>query len=146
MELKIRKTHPAAVIPSRATGGSAGLDLSAAVDAPVVIEPGGIAAISTGLAIELPEKDMVALMFTRSSLGVKHGVSLVNSVGVIDSDYRGTISIVLINHSRIPFCVNSGDRLAQLIITPVIPLEVVVVEELSDTSRGMGGFGSTGVN
>lgn len=145
MELKIKKTHPNAIVPTHATDGSAGFDLSAALDEEVVILPGEIKSISTGIAIEIPNKSMVALMFARSSLGAKHGVSLANSVGVIDSDYRGTISMVLINHSNEPFRIKNKDRLAQLIITSVIPLTIVETDTLSDTYRDTGGFGSTGV-
>lgn len=145
MELKIKKTHRNAVIPKRATEGSAGFDLSAALDEPIDIMPGETKNISSGIAIELPLKDMVALMFARSSLGAKYGVTLANSVGVIDSDFRGTIGMVLVNNSTNPFHIESGDRLAQLIVISTISLNVVEVEELNSTKREIGGFGSTGV-
>lgn len=143
--LKIKKTHPNAVVPKRATDGAAALDLAAALDESLTIQPGDTALIPTGIAIELPSKDYVALVVSRSSLGIKSGISLVNSVGVIDSDYRGTIQIGLINHSKTPFTIESGDRLAQLLITNIFSLPVLEVDRLSDTARGEGGFGSTGV-
>ncbi len=143
--LKIKRTHPEAVIPKRATEGAAAVDLSAALDESVTILPGETAMISTGIAIELPRPDYVALVFSRSSLGIKKGISLINSVGVIDSDYRGTIMIGLINHSKEPFTVENGDRLAQLMVTSAFALPVEETEELSDTLRGDGGFGSTGI-
>ncbi|MCL1830948.1 MAG: dUTP diphosphatase [Oscillospiraceae bacterium] len=143
MELRVKKTHRNAKLPSRATEGSAGLDLSAALDETVIIPPGEVRSISTGIAIEIPE-GMVAFLFARSSLGLKHSVSLVNSVGVIDNDYRGTVSILLINHSDTPFQIENGDRLAQLIITSFVSPDIVEVEKLSDTERNTGGFGSTG--
>ena len=146
MELRIKKTHPNATIPFKATDGSAGLDLSAALDETVTIHPGEVKSISTGIAIELPEKNMVALMISRSSLAQKFGISLANSVGVIDSDYRGTISMVLRNQSSEPFVIENGDRLVQLLITSVIPLNIVEANELSITERDTGGFGSTGTN
>ena len=145
MELKVKKTHPNATIPRRATEGAAGYDLSAALDESIVIPPGGIQVVSTGIALELPSCRYVALMIARSSLALKHGVTLANSVGVIDSDYRGSVSMVLKNSSKQPFKVENGDRLAQLLILPVIHPEVVEVLELGKTERNTGGFGSTGV-
>jgi len=144
MELRIKKTHPNAIIPMYATEGSGGLDLSAALETAVTILPGEMKNISTGIAIELPMKNMVALMFPRSSIAVKHGVSLANTVGVIDSDYRGTIGMALINNSNQPFRVENGDRLVQLLIVSTVALDILEVDELSDTARGVGGFGSTG--
>ena len=144
MELKVKRTHPYAVLPVRATEGAAAFDLSAAIDEAVVIPPHEVRSISTGIAIELPSRDMVALLFARSSLGLK-SVSLANSVGVIDSDYRGTLSVVLINHSDKSFTVENGDRIAQLLITSTILVNIVETEELSETSRNEGGFGSTGI-
>jgi len=145
MTLKIKKTHPNAVIPSRGTPGSAALDLAAALDSPVVIEPGKTETISTGIAVELPGCDTAALVLSRSGLGMRNGVSLVNSVGLIDNDYRGAISLCLINHSDKPFTVENGDRLAQLMVLSYMNLLPIEVEELSDTRRGEGGFGSTGI-
>ena len=143
--IKIKKTHAGALLPARATEGAAAYDLSAALDSPVDIPPGQTALISTGIAIELPSPETVALVFSRSGIGIRNGIGLINAVGVIDSDYRGTIQLGLINHSKQPFTVKSGDRIAQLVVMGVVPLPVVEVEELSDTPRGAGGLGSTGI-
>ena len=143
--LKVVKTHPKAVLPAKASSGAAAFDLAAALDAPVVIEPGKTVVVSTGIAVELPFEDAVALVFSRSGLSVSSGISLINSVGVIDSDYRGTIRLGLINHSDTPFQVECGDRLAQLMVVGIISPSVVEVEELGTTERGEGGFGSTGI-
>ena len=143
-QLRIKKTHPNAIIPERASDGAAAVDLYVALDEPVLIMPGEIKAVSTGIAIELPSSDTVALIISRSSLGYKNGVSLVNSVGVIDSDYRGTLNLCLINHSDTPFRIENGDRLAQLLVTNALPFTIVETDMLSDTARGEKGFGSTG--
>ena len=143
--LKVKLLRDGAQPPRRATDGAAAYDVHALLDAPVTIPPGGRALLPTGIAIELPSPDTVALLFSRSGFGVKHGVSLANSVGVIDSDYRGEVHVGLINHGSEPFTVENGDRIAQLMITPVLLPDVAVCDELSDTARGAGGFGSTGV-
>jgi len=143
-QLRIKKTHPNATMPERASDGAAAVDLYVALDAPVVIMPGEIKTVSTGIAIELPSPDTVALVISRSSLGYRNGVSLINSVGVIDSDYRGTINLCLVNHSDTPFKIENGDRLAQLLVTNALPLTIVETDMLSDTARGEKGFGSTG--
>ena len=130
--------------PSRATEGSAGLDLAACIDRDVTIAPRQLVCIPTGVAIALPGPEYVALVFARSGLGIKHGISLSNGVGVIDSDYRGEIQVGLTNLSHTPYTVQPGDRIAQLVVTPVVTPEVEIVEELEDTDRGTGGFGSTG--
>jgi len=142
--LKIKKTHPDAVLPARASRGAAAFDLAAALDAPVVIEPGKTVVVSTGIAVELPSDETVALVFSRSGMGIKGGISLANSVGVIDSDYRGTIQLGLINHSETPFRIENGDRIAQLMLLGVLLPLVVETDELGNTERGEGGFGSTG--
>lgn len=145
MILKIKRTHPNAVVPGKATSGAAALDLAAALDSPVTIAPGKITSVSTGIAIELPSEDTAALVFSRSGLGLRDGIALVNSVGVIDSDYRGTIMLSLINHSDKPFVVNCGDRLAQLVVINKLSVFPIEADELSLTERGEGGFGSTGI-
>lgn len=144
LTMNIKKLHIDAVIPKRATQGSAGYDLCAYTEGDVIIPVGAIAKIPTGIAIALPSKDYVALIFGRSGNGIKHGVSPANAVGVVDSDYRGEIIVGLINHGTEPFIIHHGDRIAQMVITPVITPELVVVEELDSTDRGAGGFGSTG--
>ena len=148
MELKIKALSPKIggepPRPARATEGSAGLDLAACIDEPVTIAPRALVRIPTGIAIALPSPDYVALVFARSGLGIKHGVSLSNGVGVIDSDYRGEIAVGLTNLSETPYTIQPGDRIAQLAVVPVARPELVWTEDLEDTGRGAGGFGSTG--
>lgn len=144
MDLKIKLLAPDVPLPRYATAGSAAMDLTAHIDAPVTLQPGQRALLPTGIAIALPDSGYVALVFARSSLGVKHGISLSNGVGVIDSDYRGEISVGLINHSDVPYTVQPGDRVAQLAVVPVVQANVLPVQELDETARGVGGFGSTG--
>lgn len=131
--------------PSRATEGSAGLDLAACIDRDVTIAPRQLVCIPTGVAIALPGPEYVALVFARSGLGIKHGIALSNGVGVIDSDYRGELQVGLTNLSDTPYTIRPGDRIAQLVVTPVALPQVEIVEELEDTGRGTGGFGSTGL-
>ena len=148
MELKIKALSPKIggeiPRPARATEGSAGLDLAACIDGPVTIAPRALVRIPTGIAIALPSPDYVALVFARSGLGIKHGVSLSNGVGVIDSDYRGEIAVGLTNLSDTPYTIQPGDRIAQLVVVPVALPELVWTQDLEDTGRGAGGFGSTG--
>ena len=142
----MKKVRENAIIPKRATAGSAGLDLCACIDEPLTIKAGERAVIPSGIAIALESSEVVALVFARSGLAIKHGISLSNSVGVIDSDYRGEICVGIINTSREDYTVNPRERIAQLVLTPVIPAEPVEVESLDETERGAGGFGSTGRN
>lgn len=142
-EIKMKRTRPGARLPQRATDGSAGYDLSAATEAPVSVEAGATVRIPTGIAIQL-EPGTVGLVFGRSGLGTKHGVTLTNSVGVIDSDYRGEIHVSLTCRHREGYTVQPGDRIAQLVIVPVLTPRVAEVDELDETQRGAGGFGSTG--
>lgn len=141
---KITKVHPDAKIPVRATAGSAGLDLCACIDAPLTLEGGETALIPTGVAIALPSNEMAAFIFARSGLAVKHGIGLLNAVGVIDSDYRGELKVGVINQIAEPYTINPGERIAQLVIMPVCPLTPVETDSLDETERGEGGFGSTG--
>lgn len=142
--MNIKLMRPGAQIPTRATEGSAGYDLAAAIGESVTINPGESAKIPTGIAIELPSRELVALVYSRSGHGHKHGVKLANSVGVIDSDYRGEIIVALQNTSSQSYTVEPGERVAQMVITPVLLPELNVVEELDETGRGIGGMGSTG--
>ena len=142
--IKIKKLTEHAIVPQRATAGSAGMDLCACIKAPITIAPRQLVTVPTGLAIALPNSGCVALLFGRSGLGVKHGITLSNSVGVIDSDYRGEIKVGLCNLSDTPYTIQPNERIAQLVITPVLPLPVQQVDELDETARGEGGFGSTG--
>lgn len=142
--LKMKKMRPDAVIPRRATPGSAGLDLCACIDAPLLLPArGGHAVIPTGIAVGLPE-GTAGFVFARSGLGVKHGVALSNGVGVIDSDYTGEICVGLLNQFDEPYEIQPGERIAQLVVMPAVCPPVEEAEALTRTQRGAGGFGSTG--
>ena len=132
-------------LPSAATPGAAGLDLLAAVpgDAPVVLAPGGRALIPAGIAVALPE-GFEAQIRPRSGLAYRHGITVLNAPGTIDSDYRGEVGVILINHSDLPFTIERGQRIAQLVVAPVVSVAWNEMERLEDSLRGTGGFGSTG--
>lgn len=142
--IRFQKLHPNAVIPQRATLGSAGMDLVACMEEPVLLPPGGRAMIPTGLAMAIPTAEWMGLVYARSGLAVRHGITLSNSVGVIDSDYRGEIRVGLCNLGQEPYTVQPGERIAQLVISPVLLPPVEEANELDSTERGTGGFGSTG--
>ena len=142
--LKIKRLHPQAQLPARATDGSAGHDLYACIEQPTEILPGQTVKVPTGLAIQLESRNYVALIFARSSMGTKYGVIPANAVGVIDSDYRGEVCVCLHNHSDKPYVVQPQDRIAQLLVMPVELPDIEEVDELEETGRGQGGFGSTG--
>lgn len=144
MEVKIKKLKENAVLPTRATEGSAGADLYACIEESVTITPGEIKKIPTGIAIALPDSSAVAYLYARSGLGVKHGICLANGVGVIDSDYRGEIMVGLCNVSKEPYTISPRERICQMVISPVIIPVFKTVENLDKTDRGEGGFGSTG--
>lgn len=144
MQVKYKLLDPRAKAPAYATPGAAAADLCAVLDAPLTLEPGQRAMVPTGLAIELPGPDCVALVYARSGLAIKQGVTLSNCVGVIDSDYRGEIKVGLVNLGAAPVTLAPGERVAQLCIAPVWQAAFTPAEELSDTDRGTGGFGSTG--
>ncbi len=144
INLKIKKLRENAIIPKRATSGSAGLDLSACITEKVDIHPGEILKIPTGIAIQIFDNNYAAMIFARSGLGIKHGISLANGVGVIDSDYRGEICVGLINLSSETFTIEPNQRIAQMILMPVSTCNVIEVEEIDETNRGTNGFGSTG--
>lgn len=132
-------------LPRYETAGAAGLDVRAAVpsDAPLVLAPGARAMVPTGLSVAIPE-GFELQMRPRSGLAAKHGVTCLNSPGTIDSDYRGELKVILINHGTEPFTINRGERIGQLVLAPVTRLDWALVETLPDTGRGEGGFGSTG--
>lgn len=148
MELKIKALSPKIgreiPAPFYASAGAAAMDLHACVEDAVTIAPGQRAVIPTGIAIALPDAGYVALVFARSGLGIKHGIAPANCVGVIDSDYRGEIMVGLQNSGTQPYTIQPADRIAQLMITPVFQAQITMVDELDDTARGAGGFGSTG--
>ncbi len=141
--LKIMKLREGAIIPERKTNGSAGYDLCACMTEELVLQAGEIAILPTGLAAEIPE-GYAGMIFTRSGLGVKHGVHVANGVGVIDSDYRGEIHVGLRNSSKEAYTLAPNERMAQLILLPVFTPEIEEIFSLTETERGTGGFGSTG--
>ena len=131
-------------LPKPATAGSAGLDLRACLDAPLVLEPGQTHLVPTGIAIHLEDPGLAAVLLPRSGLGHKHGIVLGNLVGLIDSDYQGQVMVSIWNRSSHPFTIAPGDRIAQMIVVPVVQVEFDVVAEFEASDRGAGGFGSTG--
>ena len=141
--LKRKKGCEDLPVPKYATSGSSGLDLSADVEGEVVLMPGEIKLISSGIYVSIPE-GYEAQIRPRSGLALKHGVSLVNTPGTIDSDYRGLLSLVMINHGKEPFTIRRGDRVAQMVIKEVVRAELEASETLDVTERAAGGFGHTG--
>lgn len=141
--IRVKKLREEAILPTYGSAEAAGADLYACLDEAVVIEPGETAWIPTGLSLEVP-KGCAGLVYARSSLGAKRGLAPANKVGVIDSDYRGEIRVVLLNHSKQTQTVEHGERIAQFLITPVLTPAYIEVSKLSETDRGAGGFGSTG--
>jgi len=131
-------------MPAYATAGSAGLDLRAAIDAPITLRPGDTALIPSGLAIHLEDPGLAAMIIPRSGLGHKHGIVLGNLVGLIDSDYQGQVFVSCWNRGPDAFVVNPLERIAQLVVVPVVQVEFNVVADFEKSSRGAGGFGSTG--
>jgi dUTP pyrophosphatase len=141
--IRVKKLNENAILPTYGSAEAAGADLYACMEETVTVQPGEVAWISTGIALEVP-KGCAGLIYARSSLGTKRGLAPANKVGVIDSDYRGEVKVVLLNHSNVPQSVAPGERIAQLVITPVLTPAYEEVEDLTDTTRGTGGFGSTG--
>ena len=144
IDLKVLDARMAALLPAYATPGSAGLDLRACVDAPLVLAPGQTELISTGLAIHINDPGLAALILPRSGLGHKHGIVLGNLVGLIDSDYQGPLMVSCWNRSAVAFTVEPMERIAQLVIVPVLQAGFRVVDEFGASVRGAEGFGSTG--
>ncbi len=142
-KIRVKKLHPKAVLPTYGSVQAAGADLYACLEQAVTIQPGETAWIPTGIAMEVPV-GCAGLIYARSSMGAKRGLAPANKVGVIDSDYRGEIRVVLLNHSKAAQTVEPGERVAQMVITPVLTPAYEEAEDLSDTRRGQGGFGSTG--
>jgi dUTP pyrophosphatase len=142
--VRAKKLRADAVLPRYQTEGSAGMDLHAALDAPVTIAPGARAMIATGLAFAIPS-GWEGQVRPRSGLASRHGVTVLNAPGTIDSDYRGDVGVVLVNHGQEPFVVKPGERIAQIVFAPYARASLVEVTELDDTARGAGGYGSTGV-
>ena len=144
IDLKILDLRLADQLPAYATPGSAGLDLRACIDAPLVLEPGQTTLIPTGLSIHIADPGLAAMILPRSGLGHKHGVVLGNLVGLIDSDYQGPLMVSCWNRSLIPFTIAPMERIAQLVIVPVVQASFRVVTEFESSDRGVSGFGSTG--
>ena len=143
--IKIIKLKEKAIIPARATKGSAGYDLFACLDSDIHIKKGDLVKIPCGISIELPSNEYAAFIFARSGLGIKHGITLSNGVGVIDSDYRGEIQVGLCKIAgEEEYVIKNGDRVAQLVIMKINSVNFMLVKNLSDSERGQNGFGSTG--
>jgi len=141
LDARIGREFP---LPAYATSGSAGLDLRACLDAPVVLTPGKAELIPTGLAIHIDDPGLAAVILPRSGLGHKHGVVLGNLVGLIDSDYQGQLMVSCWNRGSVEFTVQPGERIAQMVIVPVVQVKLEVVEDFAASARGAGGFGHTG--
>lgn len=144
LNVEIKKLSADALLPQYQTEGAAGMDISACIEEDIVLNPMERKLISTGFAIAVPD-GYAAYLYARSGLASKKGITLPNCVGVIDSDYRGEVKVALVNLSDEPFVIKNGDRIAQMVISPVIQAILVEKEELSETKRAGGGFGSTGV-
>jgi len=143
MVLKIMKVNENAIIPHRATNGSAGMDLYACIEEPVIIPARGHTTIPTGISIAI-SREYAAMIYARSGLAIKHGIGLLNSVGVVDSDYRGEIKVGLVNQFDEDYEIKPNERIAQMIIQPIALPQIMECDTLDDTQRGTGGFGSTG--
>jgi len=131
-------------LPRRATSGSAGLDLRACLDVPLTLEPGKSELVPTGIAIHLADPGLAAMLLPRSGLGHKHGIVLGNLVGLIDSDYQGEVKVSVWNRGERAYTIQPGDRIAQMVVVPVVQVDFDIVEDFEASARGAGGFGSTG--
>ena len=143
VKILIKKTNKEVITPKYKTDGSSGVDLSAFLDKEVVIKPNSSELIPTGLQVAIPEELEIQIR-PRSGLAAKESIGVLNSPGTIDSDYRGELKIILFNHSNKDFIINNGDRIAQMVLVPILKMEFEEVDSLPDTVRGQGGFGSTG--
>jgi len=141
--VKVKKLHPNAVVPQRMTPGAAGADLYACLDNEVILGPGQRVLIPTGLSLEIPPLCLGHVQ-PRSGLAAKFGITVANSPGLVDEDYRGELKVILVNHGTSEFTISNGDRIAQFVIQQYVPVFYEEEEELSETERGTGGFGSTG--
>ena len=143
VKILIKKTSKEVITPKYKTDGSSGVDLSAFLDKEVIIKPNSSDLIPTGLQVAIPEEFEIQIR-PRSGLAAKESIGVLNSPGTIDSDYRGELKIILFNHSNKDFIINNGDRIAQMVLVPILKMEFEEVDSLPDTVRGQGGFGSTG--
>ena len=144
LEVKILDERIRGMLPRYATAGAAGLDLRACIEAPLTLQPGDSELVRSGIAIHVADPGYAAVVLPRSGLGSKHGIVLGNLVGLIDSDYQGEVLVSVWNRGRASFTIQPLDRIAQLVVVPVMQVELEVVEEFAESSRGAGGFGSTG--
>ena len=144
LEIRVRKLHPNAIVPQYMSDHAAGMDLCAALDEPVILQPGERAIVPTGIAMAIPI-GYEGQVRPRSGLAIRQGITMLNSPGTIDADYRGEIGVIAINHGDAEVTFNHGERIAQLIIAPVVQAELNIVDELCETDRGEGGFGHTGL-
>jgi dUTP pyrophosphatase len=144
LEVKILDERMRSMLPRYATAGAAGLDLRACIEAPLTLQPGDSQLVHSGIAIHVADPGYAAVVLPRSGLGSKHGIVLGNLVGLIDSDYQGELLVSVWNRGRASFTIQPLDRIAQLVVVPVVQVEIEVVEEFAESSRGAGGFGSTG--
>ena len=146
MKISIKKLTETAILPTQGSPQAAGYDLYADLpDGPITIEPGSIQKIPTGIAAAPEDTEVALCLFPRSGLASKHGVTLINSIGLVDSDYRGEICVPLVNHGQFPVTIKDRDRAAQLVVLGITRAEFEQVDDLPSTDRGVGGFGSTGV-
>ena len=143
VKILIKKTNKEVITPKYKTDGSSGVDLSAFLEKKVVIKPNSSELIPTGLQVAIPEELEIQIR-PRSGLAAKEGIGVLNSPGTIDSDYRGELKIILFNHGKEDFIINNGDRIAQMVLVPIVKMEFEEVDSLPNTVRGQGGFGSTG--
>ena len=142
-KIKIKKISNEVLTPKYETPGSSGMDIAAYIEQDIIINPGEKALISTGFSLTIPQGHEVQIR-PRSGLAVKKNITVLNTPGTVDADYRGEIKVILINHSKDKFTVKKGERIAQMVVCPVVQVQLEEVQELSSTSRGTGGFGSTG--
>ena len=143
VKVLVKKLNPSVQLPSYKTIGSSGMDLKACIEKPINLEPKNSCLVPTGLAVAFPEKYEIQIR-PRSGLAAKNNISVLNTPGTIDSDYRGELKIILFNHGNENFVINDNDRVAQMVLTPIIKMELEEVNELPISVRGVGGFGSTG--
>lgn len=144
LDVKVLDPRLREAMPHYATAGAAGLDLRACIDAPLTLAPGASELVPSGLAIHLSDPGLAAIVLPRSGLGHKHGIVLGNLVGLIDSDYQGEVMVSVWNRSSAPFTINPMDRIAQIVVVPVVQVKLNIVEAFGESRRGAGGFGSTG--
>ena len=139
----IKRLNPSVQLPSYKTNGASGMDLMAFIEKPIELEPGKSCLVPTGLSVAFPEEYEIQIR-PRSGLAAKNNITVLNTPGTIDSDYRGELKIILFNHGNENFLINNSDRIAQMILTPIIKMELQETDKLPETVRGEGGFGSTG--